>query len=478
MHLSWQIAAVMAGILVGCGLSLIPETAGFAKTIWLAVAGLLLIIVFYKQKVWTIIIAVIAGLLIGMWRGTIERVDMSDYGEFINQNVVLIGRVFEDPTVNGSSELRLRLSEVVIDDKELPGQVWVSVLGHINDVKRSDLVEIEGKLKTGFGTFPASMSFARLTGIKRSPNDDPARDMRDAFGEQLSQAVEGPAKDLGMGILAGEKTALPMDISDAFRIAGLTHIVVASGYNLTILIRFARRLFSKVSRLLALIGASGLVFVFACVTGFSPSMTRASLVAFLSLLAWYFGRKFHPVILLLFVAAVTVLINPTYVWGDAGWYMSFLSFVGVIILAPLVKEYFWKPDNKKHSIRQVFIETMSAQLMAVPVIALFMGQFAPYGLLANLLVLPIVPLTMLLTFIAGIVGWLIPPIATIVGWPAQKLLDYIIWISGQVSELPGALIEIDFGIWAFVGVMAVELLVIIYLRYRTKFNLYNSNVIE
>ena len=492
LHVSWQVGFVCAGFLAGTLLSLVPETAIFASVYWPLIALLIMALIFKKSRIWMLILAVIAGMLVGLWRGTIERVGMNDYEDFINHNVTLMGRVVEDPDVGSGNELRLKLNQIVIDDKELPGTIWVSILGHIGDIKRSDLVTINGKLKVGFGTYPVSMSFAKLEGTKRGSSDDIARDLRDAFGNELSNAISGPAKDLGMGILAGQKTALPYDISDAFRIAGLTHIVVASGYNLTILTRFARRLFFKISRLATLFGAGGMVFAFACVTGFSPSMTRAALVAGLSLLAWYFGRKFHPAVLLLFVAAITVAINPTYIWGDAGWFMSFFAFVGVIILAPLIKQYFWGTDKIKETtktikskvkgfgtnVRQIVIETLSAQVFAAPVIALFMSQFAPYGLLANLLVLPFVPITMLLTFIAGIAGWLVPFVAPIIGWSAQKMLDYIIWVSQRVSELPNSSFAVDFVIWMFVGVIAIEIIIIIFLWRKTGFKFRDSNVVE
>ena len=457
------------------------------------------------------VLALIAGLIIGMFRGTIERVELGSYDGLIGQEVVLVGKVFEDPDIEPGGLLKMRIIDGQINDRKLNGQIFVSAIGARIDVKRSDIVSIEGVLKSGFGTFPASMSYAKLTGLERGI-DDPAREMRDEFGEHLEDAITQPAENLGMGILAGQKTALPSDVSEAFRIAGLTHIVVASGYNLTILIRFARRSFARISRLAALLGGGGMALAFACVTGFSPSMMRAVMVAGLSLLAWYYGRKFHPLVLIFLVAGITALINPFYVWGDAGWYMSFFAFAGVLILAPLIHAYFWGDDNKEEnnnskekkklnesvssyvknkgksllekvrntgtSFRQIVVETMSAQILTMPIIALMLGQFAPYGLLANILVLPIVPITMLLTFIAGVLAWIFPAIGPIVGWPAQQLLNYIIWVSKEVSSLPMASQEIDLGIAGFVIALAIIISAIIYMQHRTKHSFREDNVVE
>ena len=499
IHISWQMAAVFTGILGGIGLSLLPGTAVFAEWYWLVLVVGLLILAFIKQKRWMLMFSLIAGMLIGMFRGTIERVELNAYSGLIGINIELTGTVFEDPSFGFGSDIRIRLTDTSVEGNKLPGQVWVSVIGVRTDIKRSDIVTVSGKLKSGFGTFPASMNYAKLVNLESIPGADPAREMRDDFGEKLEDVITQPAENLGMGILAGQKTALPNDVSEAFRIAGLTHIVVASGYNLTILIRFARRLFSKISRFAALLGAGGLMLSFAFVTGFSPSMTRAVMVAGISLITWFYGRKFHPVILILFVAATTAMINPYYLWGDAGWYMSFSSFAGVIILAPLIQDYFFgnstseKPDPTKNklkttiknkiknfftSFRQIFIETTSAQILTTPIIVIFLGQFAPYGLLANLLVLPIVPLTMLLTFIAGVTSWILPGIAEIVAWPAQKLLDYIIWVSAQVSKLPNAVHEVELSIFGLLALFGVVILVMFYMQRRTKHSFRENNVIE
>ncbi|MDR1969725.1 MAG: ComEC/Rec2 family competence protein [Candidatus Nomurabacteria bacterium] len=529
LHTSWLIAFVCIGFLSGVGVSLFLRSSVFATVVWWPVVAIVLIILVFISRLRVMVIfALAAGLILGLGRGTWTRVDLNIFSDWIGQEVVLKGVVEEDPDIGASHDLRIKIvnSEVILSDDydklsgevenfndyftSLPGQIWVSAMARGAVVKRSDVVEISGKLKSGFGTFPASMSFANLVVVTSVPGADPMRDIRDAFGDKLRTVIEAPAADLGMGILAGQKTALPADLSAAFIVASLTHIVVASGYNLTILIRFARRLFAKISRFAALSFGGLLVFAFACTTGFSPSMTRAALVAGFSLLAWYYGRRFHPIVLLSLVASITVAMEPNVIWGDAGWYLSFLSFVGVIILAPLIKDYFWGRDKKltvplitrfwskfrrryfskknfiaptprepSFNLRQIFIETTSAQIMAAPIIALFMGQFSPYGLIANLVVLPILPLVMLLTFIAGIASFALPMfLAQIIAAPAQWLLDYIINVARWVSDLPGASQEIIISPWVSAGVFAVIVAVIFYLKHFTCHNFREDNVVE
>jgi competence protein ComEC len=240
-------------------------------------------------------------------------------------------------------------------------------------------------------------------------------------------------------------------------------------------------------------------------------MTRASLVAGLSLLAWYYGRKFHPVTLLALTAAVTIAVNPIQIWGDAGWYMSFLSFAGVLILAPLIKDYFWgkeeskprvrlpakiwdkfrrrylagrnfvapKPHQPSFSLRQIFIETTSAQIMAAPIIALLMGNFSPFGIVANLVVLPILPLTMLLTFIGGVAALILPTtVASVIAWPAERLLNYIILVAQKVAEIPGASQEVNLLPAVYIAIFGLIVVAIVYMKFKTKHNFRADNIVE
>ncbi len=256
---------------------------------------------------------------------------------------------------------------------------------------------------------------------------------RDAFSAAVRKTVPEPQATLGTGFLIGDKGDLPGELTNELRILGLTHIIVASGYNLTILVRLMRRLFSKISKYLAALGSLATIAGFIVITGASPSMVRAGIVTGLSLWAWYYGRKIHPLVILPLAAAITLAFKPSYVF-DVGWQLSFAAFAGVLILAPLIQAYFWG-KQKGSDLRQIFIETLGAQLLTFPIIAYVFGQYSPLGLIANLLTLPIIPVAMLLTFIAGVGGMIG---LSILGVPAYLVLRYITAVSTYLAKLPFA----------------------------------------
>jgi len=456
VHVSWRLVALAAGVIVGTAGSLVsPAVLGDDLFAVIAcTAGFLAMMWRYR---WVAVAAFLAGALFGAWRGTGQQELLRLYEPYLGQVVTLRGVLHEDAALGAHGDQRLVLGHVAIAGQDLPGETWISSTKA--DVKRGDVITVRGKLEQGFGTFPATMYRAGINTIQRPRPGDVARVIRDGFAAAVRLGVAEPNASLGVGFLTGQRSTLPADLDEQLRVVGLTHAVVASGYNLTILVAFARSALQRFSKYLATMAAGGMVLAFMGITGLSPSMSRAGLVAGLGLLAWYYGRSLHPFVLLPVAAAVTLIVRPSYVWGDIGWYLSFLAFAGVIVLGPLLRRYFWEPGHNPPAVIQLVIDTIAAQAATLPIILFCFGQFATYALLANLLVLPLVPLAMVLTFAAGLGGLLMPGIAAVIGLPAQWLLGYMVWVVGTVADLPGAQEEISFGGgWLVAGYLILSLL--------------------
>lgn len=473
VHVSWLIAMMSLGI--AAGVIMAQHWSGwFGSISWLFVGLILAGFVFWRRHVYLLVVIFIAGALIGLWRGSIDQQQLRPYTNLYDHRVTVVGTVGDDAELGDKGELILRLSGLRIDDHSIAGTIWVTTRTH-NEVKRSDEVTLEGKLTKGFGNFAASVYSSELRKIQRG--DDVAREIRDGFAKEVRQAIPEPEASLGIGYLVGQRRALPPELDEALKIAGLTHIVVASGYNLTILVRLARRLFVKISRYTALIASGGLVTSFVAITGASPSMSRAGLIAGFSLLAWYYGRKFHPIVLLPFAAAVTLLINPSYGWNDLGWQLSFAAFAGVMIVAPLMQAYFFG-DKKPGTLRQILGETIAASLCTLPILVLAFGEFSNVAIVANLLVLPLVPLAMLLTFISGVGAMIVPGVAEAIGAPASALLQYMTGVAQYLAALPWAQTTLQISslvtLFAYLGLGAV----MFYMWRKTKYNLRDSNLVE
>jgi len=476
IHVSWVIACTCGGILIGVVVAQYMLPGQFASLLWLGAGVVLICFSFLKSRIGVVLLAIIGGVLIGLWRGSADQQNLEPYKNIHGHEVVLSGRVSEDVDIAKDGSTNIRLDDVIVNGHPLSGKVWMSSHSAV-ELKRSDTVTAEGVLGEGFGNFSATMYRAVLKKVERPQPGDVALMIRDWFAGLVRKSIPEPQASLGIGYLVGQRRSLPPQLDDALKTAGLTHIVVASGYNLTILVRLARRLFEKVSKYLSVLASGSMIAAFMAITGLSPSMSRAGLVAGLSLLAWYYGRKFHPLVLLPFAAAVTVIIRPDYAWGDLGWQLSFASFAGVMLLAPLFQAYFFGP-KKPGTIRQILGETMSAQIATLPIIVLAFGQFSNVAIIANILVLPLVPLAMLLTFIAGIGSLLLPGMAMAIGAPASWLLQYMTTVAQYVAGLPWAVNHLAISVSAVVLFYGMLIAAALYAWRKTRFDLRNANLVE
>lgn len=461
VHPSWHIACVSVGFVFGVWLAsiiLAPE--------WLGLLGALCVTsaLLFRFR-FLLLVGCVGGTLIGLSYGAATLGDRSVYDLLVGKELTLSGVVREDPSQTASGDASLQLKDISIAEHSFSGSVFVTTRS--TDALRGDIVTLRGVFSDGFGSFNGSIRRATVIKVIRPEPGDIGRKVRDWFAGNVREQIKDPQASLGVGFLTGQKSALPADLAESLKIAGLTHIVVASGYNLTILVRLSRRLFVRVSKYLSAVSSSFMIIAFVSVTGMSPSMTRAGLVSGLSLLTWYYGHNFYALVLLPFAAAITVLLEPSYVWGDLGWQLSFAAFAGVMILAPLLQRYFFG-EQEPGVLRQILGETIAAHAVTVPVIAMSFGITSNVAVLANLLVVPLVPLAMLLTFIVGILQIFHMPFVFVVAVPTEWLLTYMTSSATFLSDLSWAQSEIQLEWWGWAMYIMAIVAACFWMSYATR----------
>jgi competence protein ComEC len=465
------IALYCSGLLAGLGI--VAGGVWLQGIVWSVVAIGLLLISLKRRTAIAVPAVVMAGLVCGLLRGTDMQVQLGFFKEHEGEKVVLRGTVIDDAGYGDKGQRDMRLQHVQLDGRSPPGVVRVT--SHtLHQPRRGDVVEVSGKLREGFGNYQAAIYFGQLQVISVAKH--PIDEFRHMFAAGIYSNMPDLQASLGLGVLMGVKTQLPQDLDEQLKILALTHIVVASGYNLTVLIRVARRLFEKRSKFQTAVAGGGLMATFVVVTGFSASMTRAALVTGLSLWAWYYGRRIHPVVILLVAAAITAGINPMYVWGDLGWYLSFLAFAGVLLVAPLLTRLIYGKREPK-TIGQIVIETFSAQLTTLPLTLAIFGNLTILGLLANVMIVPLIPLAMLLTLVAG-VGAGLGTFAPFIALPATWLLTYITQLISVLAAVPWAAVDVKISAVSMVGLYMAMLVAGILIWRKTKHDFMAKSVIE
>jgi len=275
-----------------------------------------------------------------------------------------------------------------------------------------------------------------------------------AFQEGLARALPEPGASLASGLITGGKQGLGTKLLDAFIVAGLVHIVVLSGYNVMIVAEAVLRAFAFLPRRASAVLAGMTIALFVLAAGAGAASIRAGLMAGLGLLARATRRTYAVVRALLVVAVIMLLANPLLLAFDPGFQLSFVATLGLILLAPIIelrlgsiKSIFW---------RDLLAATLAAQIAVLPLLLYQTGLFSLVSLPANLLVLPFVPLAMLLSALAGVVGMVLSILAPFAGLPAHMILSFIIYIAELTSALPLAAVSVpQFPFWvtvlAYVG---------------------------
>ena len=189
-------------------------------------------------------------------------------------------------------------------------QAYAILAGEQSAINRSDIITIRGSPQSGFGNYTFSIYHPQLLGVDKPSPPDYALQIRDHFIRNIRQSLgDNDLANLALGFLMGEKS-LSAHLKEQLKNVGLSHIVVASGFCLSILVNFAKKTVGKISRFAGYFFAFILIAFFISITGFSASLVRAGIVSALSLFAGYFGRRFHPGRLLVYATTISVLVRP------------------------------------------------------------------------------------------------------------------------------------------------------------------------
>lgn len=404
---------------------------------WLWLLTPFVLVSLRRHNLATLLFLVLLCFGMGWWRGSVYMQKLAVHQSLHYQKVILIGRASEDAVYGKRYQLEFSLQNAQLlmpKQTALVGSITVRGFGE-PIVYRGDIVRVEGKLFPTRGNNLASISFAELKVLQHDTSW--VNELRRKFAAGMQSALPEPVASFGLGLLIGQRSTLPEDASEQLRHVGLTHIIAVSGYNLTIIVMACRRLLAKRSKFQATFTCLALIGLFLLITGSSPPIVRAAVISLIGICAWYYGRNVKPLVLLVLAAAITVMANPLYLWGNVSWYLSFLAFFGVLVLAPLVTKRVIG-DNEPKVLTGVLIESACASLLVLPYILFIFGEVSLISLPANLLVIPFIPVAMLLGLLAGLGGMLTPVLAGWIAWPAKLVMTYMLDVANALSRIPYA----------------------------------------
>lgn len=373
----------------------------------------------------TLLLAVAAlAACLGVWRGAATALPSGpdSVSALAGHDWTWVGTLIDDPRPREDRQ-QLVLDDLLVEDKgrsrAVRGRILVWLPRSI-ELGVGDRVRVGARLEEpqDFGGFAYRAYLARqgigaiarafevrLVGHRNNWLVTITASARHWLLAGLNDVVPEPEAALGAGILLGVRAGIAPEVANAFAAAGLTHVVAISGWNIAIVAALIAALLRPMARRpggrwLASAATVAAISGYVLLTGAGPSVVRAALMAGAILVARLGGAPAHAAAALMLAALGMLLVAPPVLW-DVGFQLSLLATAGLILFARPIEQRLaaWPP-----LLREPMALTAAAQLATLPVI---LGNFERLSLvapLANVVVTPIVPLAMLASAIASVVG--------------------------------------------------------------------------
>lgn len=260
--------------------------------------------------------------------------------------------------------------------------------------------------------------------------------IRNFIADKLSKYISFPVDGIVAGMLVGFQGGIPKYLSDIFRYTGTLHTLVLSGYNITVLAGFIGLLFKrvpfKIKTLVIFCGISGLVLI----SGAGVAAVRAGIMGSIALVAGMSLHSYNVFRALLISFLFFFFLSPLTIFVDPGFHLSFLATFFIITLLPLLNEKLsFIPKAGKINLRELLILAIGLPLFMLPYFMYFSGLFPLVSPVANILLVPIIPILMLGGLIVIVLS-LIPILANIIGGIASVVGVATIGILTFFSRLP------------------------------------------
>jgi competence protein ComEC len=443
----------------------------WAVWLWLVVGLLNIALIFYRRSWLVVIVALfLAAIGSGVLRFSLtNQIKSSDISFYSTGVTTLKGVVIDDPkSTNELIKFTVRVDKIIDGDKPVSGKVLITTRKYpayyygneiemTGNLKPTDKTTSYGKYLARFGVY-ATIDYPEIkvtSEFKASAFMSALYHFKNSCIDIIERSIPEPAAAFLSGLLFGNSSAMPKNVLDEFNQTGLTHIVALSGFNITliagVLLNWLRFFPFRLRFGLALLG----IVSFVLMTGASPSVVRAAMMASVLMLSGVVGRSPNTTIALLLAATVMAWFNPKIIIYDVGFQLSFLSTVGILYLAPMLDLFLSK---KLRLVNEYLGTTLAALIMTFPIIAYDFQRTSVIAPIANLLVLPLIPLTMSLGFSTLFIG----AISSVLGWLTGIIvwapLSIMIFITHVLASLPFASLEINTIHWGWLVIYYLGLL--------------------
>lgn len=301
------------------------------------------------------------------------------------------------------------------------------------------------------------ISVCRIAGI-RLQGETYQFDVTQSQGYRVQQQLLARYRYLGieeeqMGTLGaltlGYRDGIDRDMKQKFQAAGAMHVLAVSGLHTGILMSMLIWIFtlggwykplyeSHIHRAMVGYGVILLLWLYACITGWSPSVVRSVIMCTIAMLATIYNRETISLNSWAAAAFCILAIRPVALFS-VSFQLSFAAVLAIICFNPLLQRVLPIPVPW---LRDLLTVSISAQLGTLPFTMYYFSQFSTYFLLANIIVIPMAYLILAMGILVQVFGSL-PLLGTVLVWIENKNVRLLNRSVQFIEQLPGSTIHME-----------------------------------
>ncbi len=385
----------------------------------------------------------------------------------VSYSVPFVGIVDKEPDVKDTTT-QLKVGQVLVTVPRYPEYRYGDVLeitGKIEKPPVLDGFDYASYLKTKGIYFTVYNPKIRM--IERGKGSffySQILKIKEKLRESVNLAMPSPESAIMGATILGGEVGISKDLQNKLNIAGVRHVIAVSGMNIVIISNVLMFLFLglRVGKKWAIILSLIFIFLFITLCAYETSAVRAGIMGSLFLIAPLFGRRSCGARTIIIAALIMLAINPYLLFYDAGFQLSFLATLGMIYLSTSFIRWLKFIPNGILGLREILSSTFSAYIFTLPILIYSFGQISLFGVLANILILPVVSIIMIIGLVSAIIGIFIPPLGWLLSFVPYFLLHYMLWIVNLLSKPWMVLAFNKFHIFWFIAYYIIALILASY----------------
>jgi competence protein ComEC len=303
------------------------------------------------------------------------------------------------------------------------------------------------------------------------------REVSRRMQQRLSQTfvltgMSGREYDIIRAILLGDDDTMEPDLKASYAAAGVSHILCVSGMHVGIIFMIIDFLLKPLdlfrsTRILKVLLLLAVIWLYAGITGLSPSVTRsATMFTFVSVgsLMRRNTNVFHSLLASLFILLV---INPLYIF-EVGFQLSYSAVFSIVWFQPVIAGLYTCKTRIGRYFWELLSVSIAAQIGTFPISIYYFGQFPNYFILSNLSVITLSFIVMITGIFLLSVSW-VPILAKWGAWLLTKEIRLMNGIISFIEKLPGSVTtNIDYSFPQVIFLYMCILLILITLKYHRR----------